>query len=148
MLDTGIDVPEIVNLVFFKIVRSKTKFWKMVGRGTRLCPDLFGPGDDKQEFIIFDFCQTLEFFKENLNVSDGPSSKPMGERLFTTRVELIDALQDNGDQHEELISDTKPRLKDEVPGMTLENFIVRAKRRSVERFQNGDSWNNLDLETR
>jgi type I restriction enzyme R subunit len=147
MLDTGIDVPEVVNLVFFKIVRSKTKFWQMVGRGTRLCPDLFGPGDDKQEFIIFDFCQNLEFFKENPNVSDGPSSKPMGERLFTTRVKLIDALQDNGDQHEELISDTKPRLKDEVLGMPLENFIVRAKRTSVERFQNGDSWNNLDLET-
>ena len=50
MLDTGIDVPEVVNLVFFKLVRSKTKFWQMIGRGTRLCPDLFGPGEDKTEF--------------------------------------------------------------------------------------------------
>ncbi len=48
MLDTGIDIPEVVNLVFFKLVRSKTKFWQMLGRGTRLCPDLFGPGKDKE----------------------------------------------------------------------------------------------------
>ena len=148
MLDTGIDIPEVVNLVFFKIVRSKTKFWQMVGRGTRLRPDLFGPNEDKQEFIIFDFCQNLEFFKENPNVSDGPGAKPIGERLFTTRVELIDALVESGEPHEELISETKQRLRDEVLGMPLENFIVRAKRRSVERFQSNDSWNNLDLEAR
>ena len=65
MLDTGIDVPEVVNLVFFKLVRSKTKFWQMVGRGTRLCPDLFGPGEDKEYFLIFDYCQNLEFFRAN-----------------------------------------------------------------------------------
>ncbi len=62
MLDTGIDVPEAVNLVFFKLVRSKTKFWQMVGRGTRLCPDLFGPGKHKEFFYIFDYCQNLEYF--------------------------------------------------------------------------------------
>ena len=66
MLDTGIDVPEVVNLVFFKLVRSKTKFWQMIGRGTRLCPDLFGPGDDKTDFNVFDFCQNLEFFSQDL----------------------------------------------------------------------------------
>jgi type I restriction enzyme R subunit len=66
MLDTGIDVPEVVNLVFFKIVRSKAKFWQMVGRGTRLCKDLFGPGQDKKDFLIFDFCQNLEYFSQNL----------------------------------------------------------------------------------
>src|SRR5438477_1103854 len=70
MLDTGIDVPEVVNLVFFKLVRSKTKFWQMVGRGTRLRPDLFGPGQDKQFFYIFDFCQNLEFFQENRQTVD------------------------------------------------------------------------------
>ncbi len=62
MLDTGIDVPECVNLVFFKRVRSKTKFWQMIGRGTRLCPDLFGPGQDKECFYVFDCCENLEFF--------------------------------------------------------------------------------------
>lgn len=148
MLDTGIDVPEVVNLVFFKIVRSKTKFWQMVGRGTRLRPDLFGPGEHKQEFLIFDFCQNLEFFKENPNVSDGPSAKPISERLFITRVDLIDALHDDGEPHEDLITRTKTRLRDEVLGMPLDNFIVRANRRSVERFQQDHSWGNLDLEAR
>src|SRR5204863_6826290 len=62
MLDTGIDVPEVVNLVFFKLVRSKTKFWQMLGRCTRLCTDLFGPGMDKTDFRVFDYCQNLEFF--------------------------------------------------------------------------------------
>ena len=62
MLDTGIDVPEVVNLVFFKLVRSKTKFWQMVGRGTRVRPDLFGPGKPKEFFYLFDYCQNLEFF--------------------------------------------------------------------------------------
>lgn len=61
MLDTGIDVPEVVNLVFFKLVRSKSKFWQMIGRGTRLCRDLFDPGEDKRNFYVFDFCGNLEF---------------------------------------------------------------------------------------
>ena len=71
MLDTGIDVPEILNLVFFKIVRSKTKFWQMLGRGTRLCPDLLGPGRHKEFFYVFDFCQNFEFFNQNPKVAEG-----------------------------------------------------------------------------
>ncbi|MFW8636743.1 DEAD/DEAH box helicase family protein [Cribrihabitans pelagius] len=148
MLDTGIDVPEVVNLVFFKIVRSKTKFWQMVGRGTRLCPDLFGPGDDKQQFVIFDFCQNLEFFQENPNVLDGSGAKPIGERLFTSRVELIEALGESGEEHQDLIAATKTRLHEEVMGMPIDNFIVRAKRRSVERFRDVASWEDLNLDAR
>ena len=79
MLDTGIDVPEVVNLVFFKLVRSKTKFWQMIGRGTRLRPDLFGPGDDKEFFYVFDFCQNLEFFNQNPMATDG-IARPVAER--------------------------------------------------------------------
>lgn len=148
MLDTGIDVPEVVNLVFFKIVRSKTKFWQMVGRGTRLCPNLFGPGEDKQQFVIFDFCQNLEFFHENPNVMDSTSAKPISERLFISRVELIDALGESGEDHGDLIAATKTRLHEEVLGMPIDNFIVRAKRRSVERFQDKSNWESLDLEAR
>jgi len=74
MLDTGIDVPEIVNLVFFKLVRSKTKFWQMVGRGTRLRKDLFGPGQDKQFFYIFDYCGNLEFFSQNPPTTGGTTA--------------------------------------------------------------------------
>ena len=65
MLDTGIDVPPVANLVFFKPVYSKIKFWQMIGRGTRPCTNLFGPGMDKQDFRVFDFCRNFEFFKEN-----------------------------------------------------------------------------------
>lgn len=148
MLDTGIDVPEVVNLLFFKIVRSKTKFWQMVGRGTRLCPNLFGPGEDKEEFLIFDFCQNLEFFRENPNAIDGGAPKPVGERLFSTRVELVAALQEHEDQHAELLASVKTRLRDEVLGMNLENFMVRHKRRAVETFQQEESWKSLDLDAR
>ena len=89
MLDTGIDVPEVVNLVLFKLVRSKTKFWQMVGRGTRLCPDLFGDGQDKQFFYLFDYCQNLEFFRQNVQTIDAPIPKSLGKQLFTTRLDLI-----------------------------------------------------------
>src|SRR5262245_47069510 len=92
MLDTGIDVPEVVNLVFFKLVRSKTKFWQMIGRGTRLRPDLFGPGQPKEFFYIFDYCQNLEFFSQNPETTDGAVSASLGKQLFTSRLELISAI--------------------------------------------------------
>ena len=92
MLDTGIDVPEIVNLVFFKLVRSKTKFWQMIGRGTRLCPDLFAPGQHKQFFYLFDYCQNLEYFGQNPPTTEGVVTGSVGKRLFTTRLSLIGEL--------------------------------------------------------
>lgn len=88
MLDTGIDIPEVVNLVFFKMVRSKAKFWQMLGRGTRLCPDLFGMGKDKRFFYIFDYCQNLEFFSQNPETTEGALEESLGKRLFTTRLAL------------------------------------------------------------
>ena len=92
MLDTGIDVPEVLNLVFFKIIRSRSKFWQMVGRGTRLCTDLFAPGEHKKFFYVFDYCQNLEFFSQNLDVTDGTSSASLGTRLVKARLSLIDGL--------------------------------------------------------
>jgi type I restriction enzyme, R subunit len=112
MLDTGIDVPEIVNLVFFKVVRSKTKFWQMIGRGTRLRPDLFGPGQDKQFFFVFDYCQNLEFFSQNPAVTDGATGASLGKRLFNARLSLIAEL-DKREEHEAekaLRSETAGRL--------------------------------------
>jgi type I site-specific restriction endonuclease len=85
MRDTGIDIPEVVNLVFFKLVRSKTKFWQMVGRGTRLCPDLFGPGKDKEFFFLFDYCQNLEYFSQDIPGTDVAES--LAKRLFDARLE-------------------------------------------------------------
>ena len=87
MLDTGIDIPEVANLVFFKPVYSKIKFWQMIGRGTRLCPELFGPDDDKQDFHVFDFCFNFDFFRENPAGIEGRGIVPLGTRLFRSLVD-------------------------------------------------------------
>ena len=92
MLDTGIDIPEIVNLVFFKPVRSKTKFWQMIGRGTRLRPDLFGPGRHKEFFYIFDWCRNFEFFNENPQTTEGAGGDSLAKRLFAARVTILTEL--------------------------------------------------------
>jgi type I restriction enzyme, R subunit len=125
MLDTGIDVPEIVNLVFFKIVCSKTKFWQMLGRGTRLCPDLFRPGQNKEFFYVFDFCQNFEFFNQNPQLADGVIADSLGKRLFVQRVALIGELEKRKADDGGLVmlrNETAGRLRDEVTAMTLDNF--------------------------
>ena len=155
MLDTGIDIPEIVNLVFFKLVRSKTKFWQMLGRGTRLCKDLFGPGKSKKFFCVFDYCQNLEFFSQNPETTEGASGESLGKRLFAARVELIAALdkaipalreQSNDARESALRKDTAGFLQNEVAAMNLNNFIVRPKRWLVERYGRAEAWENLGLE--
>ncbi len=158
MLDTGIDVPEVVNLVFFKLVRSKTKFWQMVGRGTRLCPDLFGPGRHKTAFYLFDYCQNLEYFGQNPGADQGSAGQSLGMRLFIQRLELLAELDlripagaaagvrepegTYGDpvNDTELRRDVVTRLHAEVAAMNVENFVVRPKRRLVERFRDRSAW--------
>ena len=152
MLDTGIDVPEVVNLVFFKLVRSKTKFWQMVGRGTRLKPDLFGPGQDKQFFSIFDFCQNLEFFKANPDATEGSLSESLGTRLFKTRLELLGTLSladgnakpHRGKGEAALAKSLSAALQAEVAAMNVENFVVRTRRKMVEKYQQKTAWSSLD----
>ena len=147
MLDTGIDVPEVVNLVFFKIVRSKTKFWQMIGRGTRLCPDLFGPGEDKDRFLIFDFCQNFEFFDQNPNVADGAVGTSIDERLFAARVDLIGELdrQDGAEvpANDGLRRAVEGRLFEQVRAMNTDNVIVRHRRRIVEKYKDREAWQAL-----
>ena len=155
MLDTGIDIPEVVNLVFFKLVRSKTKFWQMVGRGTRLCPDLFAPGKDKEFFYIFDYCQNLEFFSQNPETTDGALGESLGKRLFKTRLELINELdkktfgvvQESTSKELELRQDVSALLRTEVAAMNVDNFVVRPRRRLVEKYTKADAWQRLDLES-
>ena len=145
MLDTGIDVPEVVNLVFFKLVRSKTKFWQMLGRGTRLCPDLFGPGLDKRNFLIFDFCQNLEYFSQNPQGSEGVGTPSLHARLFRSRLALLGELDAAGLEpaHRASIGEL---LRAEIASMHPDNFIVRPKRRLVERFATPDAWRSLNAE--
>jgi len=155
MLDTGIDVPEVVNLVFFKTVRSKVKFLQMIGRGTRLCPNLFGPGQDKQEFFIFDFCGNFEYFNENPAGAVSSMTAPLGKRLFKRRLELLALLPNGerkGNQQEDrgvydavgsVRKDVIDYLHGEVAAMNLDNFIVRTEREHVTRFAQRDQWNAL-----
>ncbi len=162
MLDTGIDVPEVVNLVFFKIVRSKAKFWQMVGRGTRLCKDLFGPDQHKQEFVIFDFCQNLEFFSQNLEGSKGNVAEPLSQRTFKARLELLSVLDEHLAQEQGVVgakvaesvagysltaakmrADTASHLHAVVAGMRLDNFVVRPQRRWVEPWSDAKAWNKV-----
>ncbi|QKT09474.1 DEAD/DEAH box helicase family protein [Rhodococcus sp. W8901] len=142
MLDTGIDVPEVVNLVFFKPVRARSKFWQMVGRGTRLCEDLYGPGRDKTDFFIFDVCGNFEFFSAHPDAAEGTPAASLSHRLFATRTELIAALGKSG-ADVDLRSDTADMLHRQVQGMRLDNFIVRAKRRQVEKYADRAEWDSL-----
>ncbi|QDV40662.1 type I restriction enzyme EcoKI subunit R [Stieleria neptunia] len=167
MLDTGIDVPEVVNLVFFKLVRSKTKFWQMVGRGTRLCPDLFGPDQHKEFFYIFDYCQNLEYFSQNPDKSEGSLSESLSAKLFKRRLEMVGTLEKrnapaDGEEAVKVIESaapfdveidpkseiqvsrvTKRLLYKHVASMNLDNFLVRAHRRSVEKFAKPETWDKL-----
>lgn len=159
MLDTGIDIPEVVNLVFFKLVRSKTKFWQMLGRGTRLCPDLFGPGQHKEFFCVFDYCQNLEYFSQNIPSTEGALGESLGKRLFNSRLELIGELDHRGaeQKHVEAVREPvatygDPKTNDEVrrvlaellqrecAAMNLDNFVVRPKRRMVEKYSKPNAW--------
>lgn len=160
MLDTGIDVPDVVNLVFFKLVRSKTKFWQMIGRGTRLRPDLFGPGQHKQNFYVFDFCGNLEYFSQDLPGSEGSLQKSLNQRLFETRLGLITAIdhawpprqpdpaEGQGTETERgLRVDVAWSLHQTVAGMNLDNFLVRPHRRLVEEYAQWPAWDALSPET-
>ena len=146
MLDTGIDVPECVNLVFFKRVRSKTKFWQMIGRGTRLSPDLFGPGQDKDCFYVFDFCDNLQFFGENPDGIERPVSESVKTKIFRRRLALIQVLQ-----HHPEVTDALLQLRGEIADilhrdvtlMNADSFVVRPHRRFVEVFEDRDAWNDL-----
>ena len=145
MLDTGIDVPEVANLVFFKPVYSRIKFWQMIGRGTRLCPNLFGPADDKHDFRVFDFCFNFDFFRENPEGIEGSDGVSLRARLFRSRVRLLTHVQATPDLDPEaaLAGSLTTALHREVAAMNRENFIVRMQLEAVERFQERESWKRL-----
>ena len=94
MLDTGVDVPEVVNLVFFKPVYSRVKFNQMIGRGTRLCPDLFGVGDDKREFLVFDLCGNFDFFNQEIQKAFSKLPETITARLVKARLELTQLMKE------------------------------------------------------
>jgi type I restriction enzyme R subunit len=144
MLDTGIDVPEVVNLVYFKPVYAKTKFWQMLGRGTRLCPDLFGPGEDKTHFNVFDFCGNLEYFSQPLFPAESSGGVSLTEQIFKSRLELLqqlDALAEMGDAR----ADVAQLLRDRVASMNPDNFLVRPHLELVEKFREEAAWESVSI---
>ena len=146
MLDTGIDIPEILNLVFFKKVRSKSKFWQMIGRGTRLCKDLLGVGIDKEKFRIFDFCNNFEFFRVNPKGFDSNLVESLTEKIFNKKVELVKELQNIKYDEEEYIDYRKELLEDilnSVENLDEDNFRVKMNLQFVHRYKNKDIWNAL-----
>ncbi|MFI6238976.1 DEAD/DEAH box helicase family protein [Micromonospora sp. NPDC050795] len=159
MLDTGIDVPDVVNLVFFKIVRSKTKFAQMLGRGTRLRPDLYAPGIHKKDFFVFDFCGNFEYFSQDPTTTEGSLSPSLTERIFKAKVELVSQLDQrrpadtadsdasDGTQSEAgLRWDIARDLHGRIQGMRLDNVVVRPQRRLVEYYIDLANWHRLSPE--
>lgn len=148
MLDTGVDIPEVVNLVFFKKVRSKSKFWQMIGRGTRLCPDLLGIGQNKTHFLIFDYCGNFEFFRENPKGIEGKATESLTEKLFNLKVELIKELQGIEYQIEEYIAYRNKIINQvfaDIQALDDENFRVRQHLQFVHKYKNKANWNSLTV---
>lgn len=143
MLDTGIDVPEIVNLVFFKRIRSKTKFWQMIGRGTRLCKNLFGEGEDKTKFVIFDYLGNFEFFRQRQEGLPGNETQSLSEAIFAKRVRLIQYLQ-----HADYIDDSYQKIRSElvdialkqVQALNAELVSVKMQLQYVEKYANASAY--------
>lgn len=145
MMDTGIDVPEVVNLVFFKKVMSKAKFWQMIGRGTRLCPGLLD-GEDKKEFYIFDFCGNFEFFRINGKGRDVPNAYSVQERIFNLKTMMIYKMQDISFQTEEMTAFRDTLIQDnivKIKEFNRENFAVKQHLKFVDLYADKDSFGTL-----
>lgn len=147
MLDTGIDIPEILNLVFFKKVMSKAKFWQMIGRGTRLCPGLLD-GEDKENFYIFDFCGNFEFFRMNKGKATANMLALQGA-IFKLKAQIAFKLQDLAYQTKDLIAFRKTLVEDmvrKVRELNRDNFAVRQHLKYVEFYSNTDNYVSLTYE--
>ncbi|HIX68832.1 MAG TPA: DEAD/DEAH box helicase family protein [Candidatus Anaerostipes excrementavium] len=148
MLDTGIDVPEILNLVFFKKVMSKSKFWQMIGRGTRLCPNLMD-GDDKKKFYIFDFCGNFEFFRVKKNGQESAAQTTLQSSIFNLEFQLSYKLQKLEYQTEHLISYRNSlvnRLVGKVKELNRDSFIVKQHLQYVDFYSEEKNYQAISYE--
>lgn len=167
MLDTGIDVPEVLNLVFFKRIYSKIKFWQMIGRGTRVCKrlDVMSPSkdfflkknddasvtehNDKQGFYIFDFCGNFEFFRMNPDGREPNNSLNLSQRIFNIKVDLVYSLQSQEHQanpeHKAYYTKTKAELIKLVSKVNRGLINVRTHLKYVDKYSKSDSWDYLSI---
>jgi type I restriction enzyme R subunit len=142
MMDTGIDVPECVNLVFFKKVRSKAKFWQMIGRGTRLCPELScidqidGEYTDKRRFLIFDYCGNFEFFRTHKEGYQSRETKTLSENIFGKQIRLAAALQEPqfaGEDYQTFRKELVTTCHVQVAALNMDLLSVRLQRQYGKR---------------
>ena len=155
MMDTGIDVPECVNLVFFKKVRSKTKFWQMIGRGTRLAPDLScedqidGEYTGKQRFLIFDYCGNFEYFREKPNGYEGKETKSLSENIFGKKIRLAVAMQDSAfadDKYQNWRSNIVSDCHIQVCDLNRDIVSVKLQRQYVEKYKKIEAFTYISEE--
>ncbi|ANG63061.1 DEAD/DEAH box helicase [Marinobacterium aestuarii] len=125
MLDTGIDVPSVVNLVFARPIKSKVKFWQMVGRGTRLCENLYGPGQDKTHFLIFDHWGNFDYFEMDPPDDEARPSKSLSEKLFDSRLDLAETALRKAEM--ELFQQTIALIQEDINALDDRCIAVRDK---------------------
>ncbi len=144
MLDTGIDVPEVLNLVFFKIVKSKIKFIQMLGRGTRLCPDVFGNGKDKETFYVFDWCGNIRYFGGLEGGELNFRIQSLSEKLFGLRLDIAVALQAPAYQEDEYAKrfhdELKSILRNQLIGLNESRIAVRKHLGIIHDFRQEEKW--------
>lgn len=145
MMDTGIDAPRVLNLVFFKVVRSYSKFWQMIGRGTRLCPDAFGPNQPKEHFLIFDVCGNFEFFDADKQAKEPKVGKPITQQIFESRLHLSRLLKETSEDGDlELAGTLLDILHKAIESLDKSRFQVSMNLKHVHEFEKRARWNNLD----
>lgn len=152
MMDTGIDVPECVNLVFFKKVRSKTKFWQMIGRGTRLCKGLAcidqidGEYTNKRRFLIFDYCRNFEFFREHKEGYETKETKTLSENIFSKQIRLAMALQESSfaeEKYQVWRNEIVDTCHKQILQLSPDLISVKLQMRYVEKYRNKDTFHLL-----
>ena len=145
MLDTGIDVPECVNLVFAKPIKSKVKFWQMIGRGTRLCENLYGPGQHKTHFLIFDHWANFEYFDENPEEDDVKQAKSLLQKLFEARVTLAQTALKKANM--DVFEQTIKLIHDDICLLPMESISVRDNWQVVETYKDLKRLNQFAPQT-
>ena len=146
MMDTGVDAPRVVNLVFFKRVRSFAKYWQMIGRGTRLRPDLFAPNKDKEHFVIFDFCSNFEFFEEFPDGITSNSAKSLSQQIFEAKLDLVVALRNKSgttSEEDDLMNQFTDNLFQIIDGLNEDRYLVRSVWKYVKKYKDRKAWDNL-----
>lgn len=149
MMDTGIDVPVCVNLVFFKKVRSKAKFWQMIGRGTRLCKGLScvdqvdGAYTDKRRFLIFDYCGNFEYFREHKEGYEARETKTLSENIFGKQIKISMALQEStfaGENYQTWRNELVETCHKQVTALNPELISVKLRMQYVEKYKKQDAF--------